>query len=124
MEILHHIDSTEYLNYESGKFSKSLKQGVFGDDAMNSGLDADLYRYYLLAIRPEKSDTVFSWRDFQEKVNKELVANLGNLINRTMTFIDRYYDKNLTTVELNDSDKKFWEEIKASENLIRDFSSI
>ena len=44
---------TEYLNYEDGKFSKSRGLGVFGDSAMTAGLDADIFRFYLLCIRPE-----------------------------------------------------------------------
>jgi len=43
----------EYLNYEDGKFSKSRGLGVFGDSAMTAGLDADIFRFYLLCIRPE-----------------------------------------------------------------------
>ncbi len=89
---LHHMSSTEYLNYESGKFSKSKGVGVFGSDAKESGLPADMWRFYVFYNRPEKSDAQFTWKDFQEKVNSELIGNLGNLVNRTFTFISRYYD--------------------------------
>ena len=43
----------EYLNYEDGKFSKSRGVGVFGNDAMNTAIPADIYRFYLLYVRPE-----------------------------------------------------------------------
>ena len=43
----------EYLNYEDGKFSKSRGVGVFGIDAKNTGIPSDVYRFYLLFIRPE-----------------------------------------------------------------------
>ncbi len=89
---LHHMSSTEYLNYESGKFSKSKGVGVFGSDAKESGLPADMWRFYVFYNRPEKSDAQFTWKDFQEKVNSELIGNLGNLVNRTFTFVSRYYD--------------------------------
>lgn len=89
---LHHMSSTEYLNYESGKFSKSKGIGVFGSDAKESGIPADMWRFYIFYNRPEKSDAQFTWKDFQEKTNSELIGNLGNLVNRTLTFIDRYYD--------------------------------
>ncbi len=89
---LHHMSSTEYLNYESGKFSKSKGIGVFGSDAKESGIPADMWRFYIFYNRPEKSDAQFTWKDFQEKINSELIGNLGNLVNRTLTFIDRYYD--------------------------------
>ena len=51
------LDSTAYLNYEDKKFSKSKGIGVFGDDAIDSGIAVDLWRYYLFRIRPENSDT-------------------------------------------------------------------
>ena len=43
----------EYLNYEDGKFSKSRGVGVFGNNAKDSGIPADIFRFYLLYIRPE-----------------------------------------------------------------------
>ena len=43
----------EYLNYEDGKFSKSRGVGVFGNDAEETGIPADIWRFYLLQIRPE-----------------------------------------------------------------------
>ncbi len=89
--MLHHMSSTEYLNYEAGKFSKSKGIGVFGTDAVESGIPADVWRFYIFWNRPEKADYTFTWSDFQEKVNGELIGNLGNLANRTLTFVARYY---------------------------------
>jgi methionyl-tRNA synthetase len=89
---LHHMSSTEYLNYEAGKFSKSKGIGVFGSDAKESGIPADVWRFYVFYNRPEKADSLFTWKDFQEKMNSELIGNLGNLVNRTLTFVSRYYD--------------------------------
>lgn len=89
---LHHMSSTEYLNYEAGKFSKSKGIGVFGSDAKDSGIPADMWRFFIFYNRPEKSDTLFTWKDFQDKTNSELIGNLGNLVNRTLTFVARYYN--------------------------------
>ena len=50
--LLHHISTSEYLQYEGGKFSKSDQTGVFGDDAKNTGIPCDVWRYYLLINRP------------------------------------------------------------------------
>ena len=47
------IFHAEYLNYEDGKFSKSRGVGVFGDNAQECGIPADIFRFYLLYIRPE-----------------------------------------------------------------------
>ncbi|MDR1898834.1 MAG: methionine--tRNA ligase [Treponema sp.] len=90
--MLHHMSSTEYLNYEGGKFSKSKGVGVFGTDVMETGIPADVWRFYIFYNRPEKADALFTWKDFQEKVNGELIGNLGNLVNRTLSFVTRYYD--------------------------------
>jgi len=89
------LSVNEYLNYEHGKFSKSRNVGVFADDAMKSGIPSDVWRYYLLVNRPEKADTIFNWNDFQEKLNNELVANLGNLVHRVCYFVNKYYDSKL-----------------------------
>jgi len=91
--MLHHMSSSEYLNYEDGKFSKGKGVGVFGTDAEETGIPADVWRFYIFYNRPEKSDTQFTWKDFQEKVNSELIGNLANLVNRTLTF----YAKNVGT---------------------------
>jgi methionyl-tRNA synthetase len=90
--MLHHMSSTEYLNYEGGKFSKSKGIGVFGTDVMETGIPADVWRFYIFYNRPERADALFTWKDFQEKVNGELIGNLGNLVNRTLSFVTRYYD--------------------------------
>lgn len=74
--------SAEYLNYEDGKFSKSRGVGVFGDMAKETGIPADIWRFYLLYLRPEGQDTAFSWSDLMLKNNSELLNNLGNFINR------------------------------------------
>jgi methionyl-tRNA synthetase len=51
--MLHHISSTEYLNYESGKFSKSKGVGVFGTDVMETGIAPVVWRFYIFYNRPE-----------------------------------------------------------------------
>lgn len=89
---LHHMSSSEYLNYEDGKFSKSKGIGVFGTDARDTGIPADVWRFYIYYNRPEKADVQFTWKDFQEKVNSELIGNLGNLVNRTLTFLNKQFD--------------------------------
>jgi methionyl-tRNA synthetase len=118
--LLHHMSSTEYLNYETGKFSKSKGIGVFGNDAKNTGISADVWRFYIFYNRPESADALFTWRDFQEKVNGELIGNLGNLINRSLTFVCRYFDGLLPEdVSEADEDRQksetFWQEVEAAE---------
>lgn len=86
------LDSTAYLNYEDKKFSKSKGIGVFGDDAINSGIAIDLWRYYLFRMRPENFDTEFMWDDFYAKVNNELVGNYGNFVNRVISLTHKFFE--------------------------------
>ena len=106
--LVHHLSTTDYLNYEDKKFSKSNKTGVFGDDAISTGISAEVWRYYLLVNRPEQSDAIFKWSDLASKNNSELLAKLGNLCNRVLKFCYSKYDKKTPTVEvsnvLKDSD--------------------
>ena len=89
--MLHHIASTEYLNYEDSKFSKSRNVGVFGDDVIQTGIPVDLWRFHLVANRPEKADSKFVWELFFEQVNSEFIDNVGNLLHRVLTFLHRNY---------------------------------
>eukprot|EP00331_Platyophrya_macrostoma_P005909 CAMPEP_0176424322 /NCGR_PEP_ID=MMETSP0127-20121128/10776_1 /TAXON_ID=938130 /ORGANISM="Platyophrya macrostoma, Strain WH" /LENGTH=835 /DNA_ID=CAMNT_0017805373 /DNA_START=22 /DNA_END=2529 /DNA_ORIENTATION=- len=96
--LLNNISTTEYLNYEAGlKFSKSKGTGVFGDGAKSSGVPSEVWRYYLLANRPESSDSEFSWNDFAAKVNNELLSNPGNLANRALKFAYDRFGKKIPT---------------------------
>jgi len=113
--MLHHMSSSEYLNYESGKFSKSKGVGVFGTDVMETGIPADVWRFYIFWNRPETSDYIFTWADFLEKVNGELIGNLGNLANRTLTFVSRYYEG---TIPAGRPDAGFWEKAREIEGRI------
>lgn len=115
---LHHMSSTEYLNYESGKFSKSKGIGVFGNDAKESGIPADAWRFYVFYNRPEKADTQFTWKDFQEKMNSELIGNLGNLVNRTTTFVSRYYDGKIPEGTPN---ADLWNQVKEGEKKVTEY---
>jgi len=110
------LSVNEYLNYENTKFSKSRGTGVFLDDAMKTGIEPDVWRYYIMKNRPEQADTTFYWNDFQEKNNKELLANLGNFVNRTLTFLKREFEGKIPAIsdaELSDADRKFFGEINA-----------
>ena len=105
--LLHQLNSTEYLNYEGGKFSKSRGTGIFGSDARDSGIPASIWRYYLLASRPESTDAAFSWSDFVAKTNSELLANLGNFVNRATRFVASKFDSFVPAGELIDVDRSF-----------------
>eukprot|EP01111_Echinosteliopsis_oligospora_P003841 TRINITY_DN1602_c0_g2_i2.p1 TRINITY_DN1602_c0_g2~~TRINITY_DN1602_c0_g2_i2.p1 ORF type:complete len:774 (-),score=199.10 TRINITY_DN1602_c0_g2_i2:89-2410(-) len=109
--MLHHVSTTEFLNYEDGKFSKSRGTGVFGDAAISSGIPSEIWRYYLLANRPEQADSTFSWDDFMAKSNSELKDNLGNFVNRGLKFVSQFFANTIPEYELNEEDKEFIKQI-------------
>ena len=111
------MSSTEYLNYEDGKFSKSLGVGVFGTDAIESGIPSDAWRFYIFYNRPEKQDFQFTWKDFMEKMNSELIGNLGNLVNRTVLFVQKYYN---SKIPQGMYDEDLWKKVIRIEDVITD----
>ena len=116
--MVHHLSSTEYLNYEDTKFSKSRNVGVFGTDVIKSYIDVDLWRFYLLANRPEKTDTAFIWQDFFDKINNEFLDNIGNLVNRSLVYCARNFEGNLKKVDLSSEQEEFINRIKELENKV------
>ena len=66
---------------------------MFGNDAKDTNIPADIFRFYLLFVRPESQDSVFSWADFVLKNNSELLNNLGNFINRVLTFTKNNFNR-------------------------------
>ncbi|KAM9758925.1 methionine--tRNA ligase, cytoplasmic isoform 2-T2 [Menidia menidia] len=104
--LVNHLVATEYLNYEDTKFSKSRGVGVFGDMAKDTGIPSDVWRFYLLYVRPEGQDSAFSWADMALKNNSELLNNLGNFINRAGMFVTKFFEGCVPAMELQQEDKK------------------
>uniref|UniRef100_A0A8C5BEK6 Methionine--tRNA ligase, cytoplasmic n=1 Tax=Gadus morhua TaxID=8049 RepID=A0A8C5BEK6_GADMO len=103
--LVNHLVATEYLNYEDTKFSKSRGVGVFGDMAKDTGVPSDVWRFYLLYVRPEGQDSAFSWADMALKNNSELLNNLGNFINRAGMFVTKFFEGCVPAMELLAEDK-------------------
>ncbi|XP_065128536.1 methionine--tRNA ligase, cytoplasmic isoform X1 [Paramisgurnus dabryanus] len=104
--LVNNLIATEYLNYEDTKFSKSRGVGVFGDMAKDTEIPSDVWRFYLLFIRPEAQDSAFSWADMALKNNSELLNNLGNFINRAGMFVSKFFEGLVPEMFLNDDDKR------------------
>ncbi|MGH0806284.1 methionine--tRNA ligase [Bacillus toyonensis] len=86
-----HIVSNEYLTVEKRKLSTSKNWAVWVPDILES-YDPDSIRYFLTVNAPENRDTDFSWREFIYSHNSELLGAYGNFVNRTLKFIEKYYD--------------------------------
>jgi methionyl-tRNA synthetase len=87
----------QWLKYYGDKFSTSRKRGIFMPDAIEL-LPSDYWRWYLLANAPDNSDTDFTWDELKRAVNKELADVLGNFLNRTIVFADRYFDRRVPDI--------------------------
>jgi methionyl-tRNA synthetase len=103
----------EYLNFKGTKFSKSRGTAVEVPYFL-SKYDPDPLRYYLTATAPETRDTEFSWEDFVERNNNELVATWGNLANRMLSFAYKRFDGKVPQPgELDDEDRALLEKVEA-----------
>ena len=85
------VPANEFLNFEGKKFSKSRDWGIDVVDFLKL-FQPDPLRYTLAANLPETRDTDFYWKEFQARNNNELADILGNLINRTSTFVHKHFD--------------------------------
>ena len=88
------VPANEFLNSYGSKFSKSRGVLIDAHDVV-SQYQPDAWRYVLCALAPETSDSDFTWEDFLEKVNNELVANWGNLANRVLGFCYKRFDQKI-----------------------------
>ena len=85
------IPANEYLTINGKKISTSLNYAVWLDDYLST-FPPDPLRYTIASNAPETKDTDFSWALFQSRNNDELADILGNFVNRTLTFVHRYFD--------------------------------
>ncbi len=108
------VPANEFLNLEGDKISTSRNWAVWLHEYLEDFPNKqDVLKYVLCANAPETKDNDFTWKDFQTRNNSELVAILGNFINRTMVLTHKYFEGKVPkTNELNDLDKQTIEEIK------------
>ena len=88
------VPANEFMNLEGEKISTSRNWAVWLHEYLNDFPNMqDELRYCLITNLPENKDSDFSWKDFQQKNNNELVAILGNYINRVFVLCDKFFDK-------------------------------
>jgi methionyl-tRNA synthetase len=87
------VPANEFLNLENDKISTSRNWAVWLHEYLEDFPGKqDVLRYSLCANAPETKDNDFTWKDFQARNNNELVAILGNFVNRTLVLTNNYYD--------------------------------
>lgn len=107
------VPANEFLNLENNKISTSRNWAVWLHEYLEEfpGRE-DVLRYAICANAPETKDNDFTWKDFQSRNNNELVAVLGNFVNRALVLTTKYFNGEVPEPqELNDSDRETLAEI-------------
>ncbi len=110
------VPANEFLNLEDDKISTSRNWAVWLHEYLRElPGKQDVLRYVLTANAPETKDNNFTWRDFQARNNNELVAILGNFVNRAMVLVHKYYDGVTPEAgELQEIDREAIDEVRRS----------
>ena len=108
------VPSNEFLNLENDKISTSRNWAVWLHEYLvDFPGKQDVLRYVLTANAPETKDNNFTWKDFQDRNNNELVAVYGNFVNRALQLTKKYFNGVVPECgELQDVDRKAIEEFK------------
>jgi methionyl-tRNA synthetase len=102
------VPANEFLNLENDKISTSRNWAVWLHEYLEEfpGKE-DVLKYVLTANAPETKDNDFTWKDFQARNNNELVAILGNFVNRALVLTQKYFDGKVpASGELSDYDRE------------------
>jgi methionyl-tRNA synthetase len=108
------VPANEFLNLEGDKLSTSRNHAVWLHEYLAEfpGKQDEL-RYVLTSILPETSDSEFTWKDFQARINNELVAIFGNFINRVLVLSHKYFEgKVMPANDLTDTDRFIFSELE------------
>ena len=116
------VPANEFLNLEDDKISTSRNWAVWLHEYLRElPGKQDTLRYVLTANAPETKDNNFTWKDFQNRNNNELVAILGNFVNRATVLVHKYYGGTVPVAgELTEADKATLEDIRTSVRALSD----
>jgi methionyl-tRNA synthetase len=115
------VPANEFLNFEGDKLSKSRGHGITVKDIVKQ-FNPDSVRYTIASNMPENRDMDFTFKDLQAKNNNELGAILGNFVNRSFVFAEKYFDSVIPNLgELQQIDKSLFEELKNKSETVASF---
>jgi methionyl-tRNA synthetase len=112
LQLPYDVVASEFLTMEGEKFSSSRGIVIYVHDVL-SRYDPDPLRYFLIAAGPETQDTDFTWAEFVRRNNDELLANWGNLVNRSLTSAYRSFGAVPEPGSLTDADRVVLEAVEA-----------
>lgn len=117
------VPANEFLNLEGDKISTSRNWAVWLHEYLDDFPgQQDILRYVLTANAPETKDNDFTWKDFQARNNNELVAILGNFINRALVLTQKYFDNKVPQIhELTDYDKETLKEFADVKEVVESY---
>lgn len=129
LDLPYDVPSNRMLLFKGKKMSKGENHMITADE-MYEKYGADLTRFFFIRFAPENHDREFNWEDLIATNNNELVANIGNFINRTLTFTYRKFDKKVPEGKWDESVKNeiditfkevggYVEEVKLAKSLER-----
>jgi methionyl-tRNA synthetase len=116
------IPTRGHLMLQNNKISKSRNWYIGLREFVNL-FQADYLRFYIASICSYSQDDInFDWNDFEKKINNELIANIGNFVNRTLTFIKKYFRNVIPNPnEYDEADRKSLAEIENIGNTVGGF---
>ena len=117
------VVANQFMNLGGQKFSKSMGVSINIPDLLTK-FQPDVVRYYLVANMPELKDSEFSWDDFAQRINSELVATYGNFVHRAMSFTYKNFRTIPNKGPLDDRDKAALKHISdAGEAVVKSLSA-
>lgn len=105
------VPANQYMRLEGEQFSTSRGRIVSLPDILDE-FNSDAIRYYITTIMPETKDTNFSWSEFEDKINTELVGHLGNFIHRVLSFTYSNFGEVPEAEELSDREDEVLKDIE------------
>jgi len=114
------VPANEFLNLENDKISTSRNWAVWLHEYLEEFPDAqDVLRYALCASAPETKDNDFTWKEFQARNNNELVAILGNFVNRSLVLTHKYFNGQVPEISTtNDYDNEVLAEMSGMKDKV------
>ena len=101
------VPANEFLNLEGDKISTSRNWAVWLHEYLIDFPDRqDELRYVLTSIAPETKDSEFTWKDYQTRINSELVSIFGNFVNRVLVLSDKFYEGKIPAINSPLTDEK------------------
>jgi methionyl-tRNA synthetase len=117
------VVASGFMNLDGDAFSTSRNRAIWAREFIDEGFSPDTLRYYLTTVGGYQDDIDFSWDRFAERVNGELVGNVGNFAYRSLLFAHRNYGGTPDAEVSEEVEERIAEAVETFEDAIRDYST-